>query len=242
MNNLINQTTEEICKVGLENMTPLERLMWYRNSDLIDIDRGAIAQNSYKKQGFYLNETMEPDTFFISAYNDLTKMLKNYDKCYYIDSFKIYIERLGINYELLSKFEANYYRKKWFVLESTIEKYSHILENNVVNDYIAATHVLGNFMIIPKGHGWIKCRDFNDKGVQYLSYLQENWESYRESFSNISFKEYVQLSKIQDLYDENFEIKEIYLIDYQNDDWEVTLEKMKSLTQFVTERNRMLIE
>ncbi|GEQ62010.1 hypothetical protein VL4N_13840 [Vagococcus lutrae] len=242
-NNLINQTVDEIKKTKLENMTPLERLMWYRNSDVSDIDRGSIALKSYEEQGFCLDRNNEPDTFFISAYNDLTNLLRSDDKNFYEGNFKEYIEELGIDYGEMSNSKAQYYRKKWFVLDSTIKKYSQILENKVVNEYITATHILGNFMVIPKWHGQKKCQYFNDKGVQYLEYLEKNWEDNKKAFKNISsYKEYVKLSKIENLYDEEFKIKEIYLIDYYNDDWDVTLGKMKYLTEFVNERNNMILE
>lgn len=37
-------------------------------------------------------------------------------------------------------------------------------------------------------------------------------------------------------------IKEIYLIDYYDDNWDVTLRKIKYLTEFVIKRNKMIIE
>lgn len=242
MNNLINYTAEELQSVELDKMTPLERLMWYRNSNLSDIDRSTISTEGYIKQGFDLNAQVEPDTFFISSYNDLTKLLKKENRTFYIEDFKIYIEQLGINYDKLSNYEAKHYREKWFVLDTTTKKYSHILKNEIVNEYITATHTLGNFMIIPRGHGWKKCENFNDKGVQYLEYLEKNWEDNKKAFANISYKEYVKLSKIENLYDENFKLKEIYLIDYYNDDWHDTLNKMEHLTKFVNERNKMIVE
>lgn len=240
--NIIDQTVAEIKKIQLEEMTPLERLMWYRNSDLVDIDRGSIARKSYEEQGFHLNSENEPDTFFISAYYDLAELLRIEDKNFYIDNFKAYIINLGLDYDGMGKDKANEYRKKWFVLDSTIKKYSVILNNPIISEYITATHTLGNFMVIPKGQGWEKCKKYNDKGVQYLAYLAEHWEEHKKSFDNISYKEYVKLAKIENLYDEELQLKEIYLIDYRKDDWDVTLEKMKRLTEFVNERNKQILE
>lgn len=242
--NLIDQTANELEKIQLAEMTPLERLMWYRNSNLVDIDRGPIARRSYEEQGFHLNSENEnePDTFFISAYNDLTELLRIEDKNFYEENFKAYIINLGLDYDGMGYTKAQKYRKKWFVLDSTIKKYSVILNNPIISEYITATHTLGNFMVIPKGHGLEKCNTYNDKGVQYLAYLAENWEAHKKSFDNISYKEYVKLARIENLYDEELQLKEIYLIDYRKDDWDVTLEKMKHLTEFVNERNKQILE
>lgn len=233
--NLINENE------GYDELSPLHRLMRYRNDEnAIDCDRSKTAFKVYKIM-FPEMSSLESDTFFISPYNDVYQLCQKQDReqksRYYVESFKTYIESLQLDYNDLTPIEADYQRKNWFCDLNTIEHYS-FLSSEIIMNYIDAGHKIGNFMLIPKKYGWHKCRQFEDKGILALRDLENNWVEYRAAYNNISFQDFIKIFVLQEVYSSTYGN-----LDFNFDmSWNEIYDVMKDLTRFVNNRTESIID
>lgn len=233
--NLIEENTT------LQNLNPFDRLMVYRmlsNEEMVDRDRSQLAYSVYYKLD-WLDEdrkSLEPDTFFSSAYYYIKELCKKYDKeqedNYYIEDFKRFIIfDKKEDYSNMMDYRAQYFRKEWFCLKSTKEHYKKIVTNEDLLFYVERAHKIGAFLPIPKGFGFMpKCRWLLDDGIRALMVIEDNWNHVKKNYGNISFEEYKIKYCLEDAYF-NGKLRKELMIDF-NMTWDelyLTLRKMAEL-------------
>lgn len=224
----------------------LERLMKYRNDDqLPDMDRSPISKQVYKEIWDWTDGCgLDADTFFISPYNTMRILCLKCDReeesNYYVTSFESFIRSKGICYDSLSHLEAQRLRKEWFLDGNTIKHYG-FLTDSVVMSYIDAGHKVGNFMLIPRGHGSVKCIKFSESPFKYLEEVERNWDTLKVHYGGIEFVE-MRAKFLLDggLYDGNRLMVEYDFDVY--DDWDSIKESLQFMTDFVNRRTDLMIK
>ena len=235
----------------LKELSPLEKFMNYRNlskAEMPDRDRCPLAIRAYQELNWLNDEDgQEPDTFFASPYAHLRLMCKKHDRehennnFYEIDFKRYIVEDKKLNYERLTDNGAKDYRYLWFCEPSTIQHYSVFLKEPRVLSYISAAHTIGSFHIIPRGFGFQpKCRWLLDDGIRSLKVMEENWDSVKKSYGNISFEEYRNKYFLNDAYEDG-RLNEVKLKINFDSSWEELFIITNNLTNFIHKRTDLII-
>lgn len=178
----------------------------YPTSLVPDIDRSQTMMTIYAKLGWYHSttdsEVLEPDTFFASPHYYIRKIFKAYDQEYYLQNFRSYCLNRGIDFDHIT--QNDYFkplRYEWMIEPSTINHYFDIIQNKAFQRYIHLAHTVGNFLIVPKHFGTVKCHKYQESFVQGLTYLEKHFDDEKSLYGLADFTSFKTKFLLEELYD-----------------------------------------